>query len=188
MQSVIDDGYSPPNIDIDAQYVAFKNGENSITWDGIWQINDLKAAGMNFGIAPIPTIGNEPAVWANSHNFFLTSQAADDADRANAAKDFIGWMSEQSASWSEAGMIPARNSAREDPAFTESTQYALREQIDHLHFLPPIPGLGDVQPTTLEVAVNTTLLGQSEAAAALQKAQEDATQLMEENLQRFGGG
>ena len=28
-------------VGIDTQYAAFKNGETSITWDGIWQINDL---------------------------------------------------------------------------------------------------------------------------------------------------
>ncbi|MEJ7707341.1 MAG: ABC transporter substrate-binding protein [Nocardioidaceae bacterium] len=112
MTEQIDMGYGPTNVDIDAQYLAFKNGKNSITWDGIWQINDLKAAGLNYGIAPLPTIGDEPASWANSHNFFLTSQAAGDQDRSDASKVFIGWMSEQSAKWSEAGMIPARNSAR----------------------------------------------------------------------------
>lgn len=158
MREQVDKGYSP---DIDAQYVAFKNGQNSITWDGIWQINDLESTDIDFGIAPLPVIGDEMASWANSHNFFLTSQAADDTDRSDAAKTFIGWMSEQSAEWSGAGMIPARNSAREEPAYTKSTQYALREQVDHLHFLPPVPGLGDVQPQTLEVAVNTVLLGKA---------------------------
>jgi len=187
MKEQIDKGYSPPNIDIDAQYVAFKNGQNSITWDGIWQINDLKSTNMNFGLAPLPAIGDEPGSWANSHNFFLTSQAAADEDLSNASKTFIGWMSEQSAAWSEAGMIPARNSAREEAAYTESLQYALREQTEHLHFLPPVPGLGDVQPSTLEVAVNETLLGQAEPADALAEQQENATQLMEENLQRYGG-
>ena len=187
MTEQIEKGYSPTNVDIDAQYLAFKNGENSITWDGIWQINDLKAAGMNFGIAPLPVIGNELGSWANSHNFFLTSQAAGDQDRSSASKVFIGWMSEQSAKWSEAGMIPARNSAREEPAYTESVQYGIREQVDHLHFLPPVPGLGEVQPQTLEVAVNEAILGQTPVEDALSKAQSNATSLMQDNLEKFGG-
>ena len=55
MVEQVDKGYGPSNVDIDAQYLAFKNGQNSITWDGIWQINDLEAAGLDYGIAPIPT-------------------------------------------------------------------------------------------------------------------------------------
>ena len=187
MTEQIKKGYSPAKVDIDAQYLAFKNGKNSITWDGIWQINDLQAAGLNYGIAPLPTIGDEPAAWANSHNFFLTSQAADDKDRSDASKVFIGWMSEQSSKWSKAGMIPARNTAREQPTYTQSPQFALKEQVDHLHFLPPVPGLGEVQPTTLEAAVNEAILGQKSVEEALSKAQSNASKLMQKNLEKFGG-
>ena len=84
-------------------------------------------------------------------------------------------------------MIPARNSAREEPAYTESVQYGIREQVDHLHFLPPVPGLGEVQPQTLEVAVNEAILGQTPVEDALSKAQSNATSLMQDNLEKFGG-
>ena len=187
MVEQIEKGYSPSNVDIDAQYLAFKNGKNSITWDGIWQINDLEAAGMNYGIAPVPTVGEQPGVWANSHNFFMTAQAADDKNRSDAAKVFIGWMSQQSAAWSEAGMIPARNAAREDQAFTGSVQNALGDYLDNLHFLPAVPGLGDVQPQTLEVAVNEAVLQKTAPDAALSKAAQNASKLMQDNLAKFGG-
>ncbi|MDQ3480949.1 MAG: ABC transporter substrate-binding protein, partial [Actinomycetota bacterium] len=144
MREQVDKGYSPENVNADAQYIAFKNGETSITWDGIWQINDLQTTDIKWGIAPLPIIGDEPAAWGASHQFFLTSQAAEEQDRADAAKTFIGWMSEQSAKWSEAGMIPALNSAREEPVFTESPQAALTEQIENLRFLPSAPGLSGV--------------------------------------------
>src|SRR3712207_7005843 len=32
-RKIVEDGYSPDNVAIDTQYVAFKNGKNSITWD-----------------------------------------------------------------------------------------------------------------------------------------------------------
>ena len=187
MVDQIKKGYSPSNVDIDAQYLAFKNGKTSITWDGIWQINDLQAAGMNYGISPLPTVGDQPAVWANSHNFFMTAQAADDKNRSDAAKVFIGWMSQQSAAWSKAGMIPARNSAREEQAFTSSVQYALNDYLDNVRFLPAVPGLGDVQPQTLEVAVNEAVLQKTAPDAALSKAADNATELMQDNLAKFGG-
>ena len=186
MRSQVDKGYSPDNVDIDAQYVAFKGGQNSITWDGIWQINDLEESGLDYGIANIPVIGDNLNAWANSHNFFMTAQAADDENRANAAKTFIGWMSEQSASWSDAGMIPARNSAREEAAYTDSVQFALQDQVEGLRFMPPIPGLGDVQPTTLEVAVNEAVLGKKAPDQALADSAANATELMQANLEKFG--
>jgi multiple sugar transport system substrate-binding protein len=187
MREQIDKGYSPDKVDIDTQYVAFKNGENSIELNGIWQINDLEESGIDYGIATLPVIGDNLAAWANSHNFFMTEQAAGDEDRANAAKTFIGWMSDQSSAWSKAGMIPARNSAREQDAFTGSVQYGIKDQIDALHFLPPVPGLGDVQPPTLEVAVNEAVLGQTPPEESLKKQAENATKLMQENLEKFGG-
>jgi multiple sugar transport system substrate-binding protein len=186
MREIVEKGYSPASVDIDAQYTAFKNQENSITWDGIWQINDLEESGINWGIAPLPVIGNELASWANSHNFFLTSQAAEDQNRADASKVFIGWMSEQSAAWADAGMIPALNEARESEEFQNSPQAQLGEQVDQLHFLPPVPGLGPVQAETLEVAVNKAILGQESVEEALSEAEGNATELMQENLEKFG--
>jgi multiple sugar transport system substrate-binding protein len=96
-------------------------------------------------------------------------------------------MSEQSSSWSDAGMIPARNSAREQSQYTDSPQFALQDQVETLHFLPPVPGLGDVQPSTLEVAVNAAILGKKDPEAALSDAASDATELMGKNLEKFGG-
>jgi multiple sugar transport system substrate-binding protein len=186
MVDQIKKGYSPPKVDADAQYLAFKNGKTSITWDGIWQINDLDASGLNWGMDALPTIGDKPASWANSHHFFLTEQAAKDKNRANASKTFIGWMSKQSAAWSKAGMIPARNSAREEAAYTDSKQYVLNDYLENLHFLPPVPGLGDVQPQTLEVAVNEAVLQKTPVQEALSKAAGNATKLMEANLKKFG--
>ena len=117
-------------------------------------------------------IGDEPAAWANSHHFFMTKQAADETNRANAAKTFIGWMTDQSSAWSKAGMIPARNSAREERGVHRLGQHGILDQVDHLHFLPPVPGLGDVQPKTLEVAVNTAVLGKQSPEASLSEGRQ----------------
>jgi multiple sugar transport system substrate-binding protein len=187
MREQVDKGYGPSNVDIDAQYLAFKNGQNSITWDGIWQINDLEAAGLNYGISPIPTIGDEPAAWANSHHFFMTAQAADDEDLANASKMFISSLSQESATWAEAAMIPARNSAREDASYTDSPQAVLDDYLENLHFLPSVPGVADTIAQTVEVAVNEVILGKSTPEEALSKHQANATKLMQENKEKFGG-
>jgi multiple sugar transport system substrate-binding protein len=186
MREQVDKGYSPQNVDIDAQYLAFKNGKNSITWDGIWQINDLKAAGMDYGIAAIPTIGDQPASWANSHHFFMTSQASEDKNLSNASKVFISSLSQESAQWAGAAMIPARNSAREDSAYTDAPQAVLTDYLKNLHFLPAVPGVADTIADTVEVAVNEAVLGKTPVKDALAKYQDAATKLLQQNKEKYG--
>lgn len=184
--SIVEDGYSPTDVAIDSQYVAFKNGETPITWDGIWQVNDLDASGLPYQAVSIPTIGEEGAVWANSHNFFLPRQATPDADKQAAAQVFIAWMSEHSAEWAGSGMIPARESVREGGALDGKPHEAIAEDIDSMRFLPPVPGIGTVQTETLELAVGNAILGEQEPEKALSDAARQATTLMEENQAAFG--
>jgi multiple sugar transport system substrate-binding protein len=172
---------------VDTQYTAFKNGEGAFTWDGIWQINDLQAAGdLDWGIAPIPTIGDQAAVWANSHQLVLFRDRDPDDDRLQAGKAFIRYLTEQSAAWSGAGMIPARNEARETTQFKESPQSALTPAIPAMRFLPSVPGVPDVQAQTLEIAVSEAVLGRLAPDAALRDASSRATQLLQANLDKFG--
>jgi multiple sugar transport system substrate-binding protein len=185
-RSIVEDGYSPSSVAIDSQYVAFKNGETSITWDGIWQVNDLDASGLPYAAAPIPTIGDEQAVWANSHNFFLPRQAQPDPDKQNAAKVFIAWLSENSAEWAGSGMIPARESVRAAGALEGLPQAPIAEQIDSMRFLPAVPGIGAVQTETLEVAVSKAVLGEESPEDAMTEAADNASKLMEENKASFG--
>lgn len=179
-------GASPKSVAIDSQYVAFKNGKNPVTWDGIWQINDLKGADVPFGIAALPAIGQQPAVWANSHNFYVTRQATQDDNRYQAARVFIDWMSKHSADWAGAGMIPARTSVRTGDVVTSSTQAPVAATADTMRFLPPVPGLGDVQAQTLEIAVADAVLLKKPPATALRDAARKASSLMQENRAKFG--
>jgi multiple sugar transport system substrate-binding protein len=183
-RSIVEDGYSPDNVAIDTQYVAFKNGDTSITWDGIWQINDLEANKVNYGIAPLPTIFDEQAQWANSHHFFISSQGAKDENKLAASQVFIAWMSEHSSDWAGSAMIPARLSEREGAA--KFPQAPIAEVIDAMHFLPPVPGLGGVQAESLEPAVANGVLGKETPADALGAAAAKATELMERNRESFG--
>jgi multiple sugar transport system substrate-binding protein len=187
MVDQIKKGYSPKNVAIDTQYVGFKNNKLAVTWDGIWQINDLKGANTPFEIAPLPKIGDEGATWANSHHFFISAQAVKDSDRFDAARVFIDWMSKNSATWAGAGMIPARKSVRESADVSSMTQAPIADAIDTMHFLPPVPGLGDVQAQTLEIAVNEATLLKKSPADALKDAAAKATSAMEANLKKYGG-
>ncbi|HYN28879.1 MAG TPA: extracellular solute-binding protein [Dermatophilaceae bacterium] len=189
MRQQVEAGFSPDNVAIDTQYTAFKNGQVAFTWDGIWQINDLQTTvpDLKWGITPIPRIGDQNAVWANSHNLVIFKSRTPDDDRLQAGKVFIRYLTEQSAAWSKAGMIPARAAARKEPDFTGSPQAALEPAIPWMRFLPAIPGVPDVQAQTLEIAVSDAVLGRQKPADALKGAASKADQLMQVNLRKFEG-
>src|SRR4029450_7193265 len=101
------------NVANDAQAVAFRQGKNPLTWDGIWMMNEWnKVNGLDWGAAPLPKIGSTEAVWASSHNFVVTKQASTDTNKAQAAKVFIKWISDHSIHWAKAGQVPVRKTGR----------------------------------------------------------------------------
>ncbi|GGP79043.1 ABC transporter substrate-binding protein [Streptosporangium pseudovulgare] len=188
MVEQIDRGHSPAEVAQDSQYAAFKNGKVSLTWDGIWQINDLKtnAPSLKWGMSPIPNIGGTAAMWSSSHNFVMTSQAGKDPNKVQAAKFFIDHMGRLSAEWARAGMIPARNSARQDPQIADLPQIKLAADPDVFHFIPAIPGVGDVQSKALELAVAKAVLKQSSPAEALKEGVASADKLLADNKRKYG--
>jgi multiple sugar transport system substrate-binding protein len=187
MAEQIRKGFSPDQVAQDSQYNAFKNGKVSFTWDGIWQINDLKttAQKIKWDISSVPTIGSESAVWTASHNFVLTSQAGRDKNKVQAAKFFIDYMSERSTEWAKAGMIPARNSVRASSEVARLPQTSLARDTDIFRFLPSLPGLGDVQSKALELAVQKAVLGQQSPADALADGVKTANKILADNKQKY---
>lgn len=187
MREQIKRGYSPAKVAQDAQYGAFKNGKGSMTWDGIWQINDLKAnaKSLRWGMTTLPAIGDTAAMWSASHNFVLTSQAAKDDNKVKAAKFFIDYMSKQSTEWAKAGMIPARNSVRKESQVAGLPQIALAKDVGVFRFLPAVPGVGDVQTKSLELAVAKAVLGQASAREALAEGVKTADKMLADNKRKY---
>ena len=64
-------------------------------------------------------------------------------------------------------------------------QSTLAKQIPYVHFIPAVPGISDVGPTTFFKAVNEAVLLKTEPKAALDAAAERADQLLEENRQKY---
>ncbi|WP_130013455.1 ABC transporter substrate-binding protein [Serinicoccus sediminis] len=184
---LIEQGYSPAKVDQDADYIALKNGKTAFNWNGIWQINDLKQTDLEWGVAALPTIGGTPAAWAGSHQFVLPVQKSSDSDRAQASRVFLNWISEQSQAWAEAGQVPARNSARESAEFQDlPEQTELASQIDDLHFLPTVPGIGDSM-SEFDKALNAATLGGTDPAKALADSAERAQKILDDNAAKYGG-
>lgn len=184
---MVRDGYSPQDVAQDAEFTAFQNGQNAFHFNGIWQLNALgEVADLDLGVAKLPRIGRQDAAWSGSHNFVIMRQQTPDENKLQASRVFINWISQNSLDWAKAGQIPARASVRDSEAFQNlQPQATLAEQIPNLNFVPPVPGIGDVQPTTFEQAVNEAVLMRRSPKEALDAAAERADQLLEENRQKY---
>ena len=189
MVDQIKKGFSPRNVALDTQYNAFKIGKNAVTWDGIWQINDLKttAPKLRWGIGFLPQVGEQKAVWANGHNFVLMSQRSPDDNKLQAAKVFIDYISKQSIEWARSGMIPARNSVRQSAEFGQLTQATVAKDVDAMRFMIAVPGIGDVNTQTFQNAVAKATLLQQSPKDTLDQAAGQADKLLADNRTKFGG-
>ena len=141
---------------------------------------------LQFQTTPVPQIGDQKAVWASSHQLVVMQQREADENKLHAARDFLGWLSENSLECANGGQIPARNSVRESPEFEAlKGQNALAEQLDRVFFPPTVPGIGDVTAPTWEQAVNQAVLGKADAKTALDEAARKADALLEDNRKKY---
>lgn len=184
---LISNGHSPSKVGQDADAIALQNGKAAFNWNGIWNINTLKEKkDLEWGVAPLPNIGGQPAAWAGSHQFVLPVLKTPDDNKSQAARVFLNWISQQSLEWAKGGQVPARNEVRESPEFQELTeQAALATQIDDLHFPPAVPGIGDAL-AEWDKALNEAVLGQKKPDQALSDAAGRATKILEANKKKYG--
>ncbi|MFY1596635.1 ABC transporter substrate-binding protein [Micromonospora sp. WMMD737] len=187
LTDLIKQGHSPANVGQDADYLAFKSGRNAFNWNGIWQINDLKKSpDIQWGVAPLPQIGTQPAAWANSHNFTIVKQRANDANKVSAAKVFINWLSQHSLDWAKGGQVPARKAVRDSADFKALTEVnALAPELEYAAFPPAAPGLGEVM-TTFYNSYNEAALGKKSPKQALDDGVAKANKQLEDNRKKYG--
>lgn len=187
LTSMVDQGYSPKNVGQDADYIAFKNSKNAFNWNGIWQINDLKAQDkINWGVGPVPQIGSQQGVWGNSHQFVQLRQTKPDQNKVDATRYFINWVSQKSAEWATSGKIPAKLSVAESPEFKAlKEEYSLAPEAQYVHFPPATAGIGDAL-TELYTAVNNAILGKATPQQAMTDGAKRATSILQDNLKKYG--
>jgi multiple sugar transport system substrate-binding protein len=183
LRGMIKKGYSPSNVAQDADNVAFKNGQSAYIWQGAWGIGDYSSTeGLEWGLGPLPKIGDEPAAWSNSHQFVVMNTIPE--DKLEGAGKFIDFVT-NSPSWAEAGMVPARQSARDTEAFKKLPAVNLSEEIPYVRFPRPVPGISDVRESTLDIAIQQGLSGRMGVRDALDESAKRADELLSDNLEKF---
>jgi multiple sugar transport system substrate-binding protein len=102
-------------------------GESGFYMQGEWEITTAQSIkGLDFGMAPIPTIFDRPATQADSHTFILPKLDRDEAQMQR-AMGFIKSMLDQGLIWAEGGHILAYLPTLESPkvkALSPQSDYA----------------------------------------------------------------
>jgi multiple sugar transport system substrate-binding protein len=181
--------YSQPNLEVDAELNAFKAGQAAIVWNGIWQTTNLTGSAVEFNgqATAIPQMGEQPAVWAGSHQLALTSQASPDPCKDAGAGVFIRYLLDNSVEWAKAGQIPANNTVRQSAEFQAiQPQASIAPSVENAFFPPAVPGIGDAY-APLDEAVAAIMAGTAtDVQATLNDAATRANQILEQNRQNYG--
>jgi arabinogalactan oligomer/maltooligosaccharide transport system substrate-binding protein len=123
----------------------FTSGKLAMDINGPWAIADLKKAGVNFGIAPLPTIDGKANVSFSGVKGFAVSAFT---KYPNAAKLFARYASTKDAQllyYKDLGFLPSNNEAAQDPTVTaDPLVVGILEQFKNSYPMPAIPEMGNV--------------------------------------------
>jgi maltose/maltodextrin transport system substrate-binding protein len=61
IKDMIDSGAMPAGVDYGVMDAALNKGETAMVINGPWAWSNLEASGINFGVAPIPSVGGNPS-------------------------------------------------------------------------------------------------------------------------------
>lgn len=187
MLNLVEEGHSPPDVANPAEAVAFQNGENAFYWGGIWMINTFgPEADLDWAVAPIPVIGDEPAVWAGSHQLVLLEQREGwDPDERQATAVFIDWVLDHSIEWAQGGQVPAAAGVRESSELAALEHVpTFASELKDTFFAPSLPGVGESQGI-LWTALNEVLLGDRDPKEALEEAARAANEALERAREQY---
>ncbi len=185
-RGLIADGLVPEPENFDS-WIGFRQGRVGMVFEGIYMLADLqKQKDLDFIGAPVPQVGTEEAVWADSHNLCLKAGLAPEVQEA--AWKFMRFLSDNSLDWAEGGQVPTRPSLRNTERFRSmQAQSAFAKQIPIVRYMPQQPFVFEYL-TEYDLAVEKILRGKESAGDAFSAAQKriSAIQQRESGLPQSG--
>ena len=107
VQDWVEQGWLNSALDYATSQAQMFTGKAGFYLQGEWEIATAQSIeGLDFGMAPIPQVFDEPAVQADSHTFILPRKDRT-AQQRQQAMEFIRTMLDQSLIWAEGGHVPA---------------------------------------------------------------------------------
>ena len=114
--------YAPFNEqDIDADFL---NGTCAMVIDGPWFNPSVIEAGMEYTTTAFPQIGDNMAVWANSHTLTIPVENGRSEEDQTAAETLVSWIIDHSYEWgAKSGQIPANAQVQNSDEYKASEVY-----------------------------------------------------------------
>nr|WP_308288935.1 extracellular solute-binding protein [Microbacterium sp. Bi128] len=139
------EGILNPNIDSDKAKEFFLAGQSPYYLTGPWNVPDIKAAGIDYAIDPIPSAGGEAArPFVGVNGFFLSSKSTNALAATNFIVNYLSTEDAQMSLYEAGGRPPALLSAY-DKAAAEDPDIAAFGQIGQDGVpMPAIPEMGSV--------------------------------------------
>lgn len=113
---------------------SFIAGNVAMFIDGPWQMPALMDTDLNWKTTPYPKVFDKQVAWGNEHIFAFPISTKDEA-QAEAIKNFMLWMVENSGEWAQSGQIPASKSGQEIAAGMPGRQ-AFIDSMGSMYLLP----------------------------------------------------
>jgi len=126
VETWVENGWLNRTLDYAGSQTEMFVGNAGLYLQGEWEISTAQSVeGLDFGMAPIPTLFDRPANQGDSHTFILPRKDRSPEDRAR-AMGFIASLLGQSMTWAEGGHVPTYL-----PTFESAEYTALLPQADY---------------------------------------------------------
>lgn len=188
MTDMIKSGYSPANVAQDGDINALIKGQTAFNWNGVWQTTNDALTSVDWVAAPVPQIGTQKAVWSSSTDWIFPNNKGQSKNKTAAAATFVKWMNDHSSGWAATGELPADNAVRNAPALVAKypNLKPFLAELPYAHYETVSPGIQNAE-AEITTAVSDAVFGKKSPQQALDDAAAQATKLLEQNAQTYGG-
>jgi len=177
----LDEQVTPPQADYDMALDYFVQGRAAYLIDGDWSLERLRAAGIAFGVAPLPvmnTTGLPPTPMASARHWFIGRTGAASPARRVAATAFVEWMTAAHAQnrWlAKARRLPSATEVAASPVIAADPILASEmAQLRNARGLPAAPEMRCVW-RAMRPGLEAVMAGAASPEAAARAMQADAT-------------
>ncbi len=180
IRSILDGKIAVQANDLGGSIAEFVSGSSGILFTGVWETPTVETAGIPYAATPIPTMFSEEAAYADSHSFVLPRQAETDPAARRAAYDFVGAMLADSATWAQAGHVPAFLPVVESETYQQLPASSYAQVADIVNYDPEayFSGSGSNFQNYFAENIQNVLLGRVDARSGMQGFIDRVNQLL----------
>lgn len=159
----------------------FTDGKAAAIIDGPWQAAALNEAGVNYGVAKIPTLpnGEEYKPFAGGKGWVISAFT----DKQELAQEFLNWVTSeemQTAMYEESGQIPANQAARKVAA--EAGNELTTAVIDVYSNAEPMPNIP--QMSEVWTGAENLMFDAGSGNKSAQEAADAAVELIKQSIEQ----